>query len=88
MRSFGGDCFTIVSEMPLFLLPDVGLDIGPPDNAALTWQDRIAGWQSLLDTPEIILEESQRFGLQAMSIPDQMHFQWHFICSALEQITI
>ncbi len=88
MRSFGADCLTIVSEMPLFLLPDVGIDPGPPDNAALTWQKRIARWQTLLDTPEKILEESQRFGLKAMSITDQMHFQWHFICSALEQIRL
>ncbi len=88
IRSFGGDCLTIVSEMPLFLLTDVGIDIGPPDNAALQWQNRIARWQTFLDSPEKILEERQRFGLQAMSIHDQMHFQWHFLCSALEQIRL
>ena len=85
MRSFGGDCLTIVSEMPLFLLPDVGIDIGPPDKAALLWKERIAGWQSMLARPEKIEEEAQSFGLQAMSIHDQMRFQWHFICAALEQ---
>ncbi len=88
MRAFGGDCFAIVSEMPLFLLPDVGIAIGPPDQAALAWKERIARWQTLLKTPETIREESQRLGLQAMNITDQMHFQWHFICSALEQIRI
>ena len=88
MRSFGGDCFTIVSEMPLFLLPDVGINIGPPDNAADIWKERIARWQTLLDEPEKIQKEANQFGLQAMSIHDQMVFQWHFICSALEQIRI
>jgi hypothetical protein len=88
MRSFGGDCLTIVSEMPLFLLPDVGINIGPPDVAAETWKERIVLWQTLLETPEIIQAEAQGFGLQGMRISDQMRFQWHFICSALEQIRI
>lgn len=88
IRSFGGDCLTIVSEMPLFLLPDAGINIGPPDTAAEAWKERIATWQTLLETPEIIREEAQGFDLQGMNIPDQMRFQWHFICSALEQIRI
>ena len=86
MRSFGGDCLTIVSEMPLFLLPDVGINIGPPDEAALHWKERIARWQTMLNQPEEIEAESRRFSLRAMNISDQMRFQWHFICSALEQI--
>ncbi len=88
MRSFGGDCLTIVSEMPLFLLPDVGINIGPPDKAAVVWQERIARWQTMQDRPENIEGEKREFGLQAMKISDQMRFQWHFICSALEQIRI
>jgi hypothetical protein len=88
MRSFGSECLTIVSEMPLFLLPDVGLDIGPPDQAALRWNAHLARWQNMLDQPGTILEESQRLGLKAMPIRDQMRFQWHFICSALEQIQL
>jgi hypothetical protein len=86
MRSFGGDSLTIVSEMPLFLLPDVGLDIGPPDQAALQWNAHLDRWQNMLDQPGTILEESQRLGLKAMPVRDQMLFQWHFMCAALEQI--
>ncbi len=86
IRSFGGDPLTIVSEMPLFLLPDVGVDIGPPDEAAERWKQRLAGWQTLIHEPEKIRKEHQDFGLAAMPIDAQMRFQWHFICSALEQI--
>ena len=85
MRSFGGNCLTIVSEMPLFLLPDVGIDIGPPDKAAETWKKRIAHWKTLVDSPEKIRQDAQHYGLHAMNVSDQMRFQWHFISSALEQ---
>ncbi|MDX1390468.1 MAG: hypothetical protein R3344_14865, partial [Acidobacteriota bacterium] len=53
MRSLGGDPLTLVSEMPLFLLPGVGERIGPPDPALEVWRERIAGWQrrSTLEAP-------------------------------------
>lgn len=45
IRSLGGDALTLVSEMPLFILPGVGERIGPPDPKLEEWRERIAGWQ-------------------------------------------
>lgn len=48
MRALGGDPLTLVSEMPLFLTPGVGVEIGPPDPAALAWKERLEGWRGRL----------------------------------------
>jgi hypothetical protein len=88
MRSFGGDPLTVVSEMPLFLLPDVGIEIGPPDEAAVRWKERLATWQIFSNKPKRIRQEQQRYGITAMPVLDQMRFQWHFMCCALEQVRL
>lgn len=55
IRSLGGDPLTLVTEMPLFLTPGVGRQLGPPDPTLAAWRERIAGWESRLhaaDAPD------------------------------------
>ena len=89
VRKLGRDTLTIVSEMPLFILPDVGKDLGPPDPAAEEWRSRIVRWKDRLEQgerPELVSVEAEKLGLLPMPIEDQMHLQWTFICSAIEQL--
>ncbi len=46
IRALGGDTLTLVTEMPLFLLPGVGETLGPPDPALERWKERIAEWDA------------------------------------------
>jgi hypothetical protein len=48
VRSLGGDPLTLVSEMPLFITPGVGEELGPPDPAAEEWKRRTEGWRRSL----------------------------------------
>lgn len=48
IRALGGDPLTLVSEMPLFVLPGVGETLGPPDPAMERWRARIAEWDARL----------------------------------------
>ncbi|HZF13702.1 MAG TPA: M14 family zinc carboxypeptidase [Thermoanaerobaculia bacterium] len=80
-RSLGGDPFTMVSEMPLFLTPPAagnGPDtFGDPalrlDLARLA---RTAG-------PEAVRAEAERRGLRGMPLRDQMRLQLAFLAEAL-----
>jgi hypothetical protein len=44
-RGLGGDSLTLVTEMPLFITPGVGEELGPPDPVAVEWKERIEGWR-------------------------------------------
>ncbi len=46
VRSLGGDPLTLVTEMPLFITPGVGAELGPPDPALMRWRERVAGWEA------------------------------------------
>ena len=46
VRSLGGDSLTLVTEMPLFITPGVGAELGPPDPVLMRWRERIAGWEA------------------------------------------
>jgi hypothetical protein len=99
VRALGGDPLTLVSEMPLFITPGVGEDLGPPDPAAIAWRERLEMWRERLrpgasgdDRHEgeaemrAVESEACEAGLRAMSVPDQMRLQWSFICAGLEQV--
>jgi hypothetical protein len=90
IRALGGDPLTLVTEMPLFLLPGVGEVLGPPDPAAERWKRRIEKWKvELRSEPgeaDAVREEASRQGLVAMPIRDQMQLQWVFIAAGLEQV--
>jgi len=88
LRSFGGDPLTLVSEMPLFILPGVGDRPGPPDPVAERWKKRIDGWRSELSAgaaPGAISAKARRDGLVPMPVRDQMMLQWIFIAAGLRQ---
>ena len=99
VRALGGDPLTLVSEMPLFITPDVGDDLGPPDPAAISWRERLETWRERLrsgaagdevrtqDTEARAVEaEAVEAGLRPMPVPDQMRLQWSFISAGLEQV--
>lgn len=52
VRSLGGDPLTLVTEMPLFITPGVGAELGPPDPALIRWRERIAGWDARIRSVE------------------------------------
>ncbi|MCL7970536.1 MAG: peptidase [marine benthic group bacterium] len=89
VRSLGGDPLTLVSEMPLFLTPGVGEELGPPDPAAEAWRSRIEGWRARLaagDDPRRISEEAGESGITPMPIGDQMRLQWRLVTAGIEQV--
>ena len=66
VRSLGGDTLTLVTEMPLFITPGVGAELGPPDPVLMRWRERIAGWEARIREDGLIyrffsdLEEPNR----------------------------
>jgi hypothetical protein len=89
IRSLGGDPLTLVSEMPLFITPGVGEELGPPDPVAREWKERIDGWRAQVhraDGPEAVSAAAEAGGLRPMPIRDQMILQWTFIAAGLEQV--
>ncbi|MCB0358912.1 MAG: hypothetical protein KDD44_04735 [Bdellovibrionales bacterium] len=89
MRSFGGDPLTLVSEMPLFLLPDVGKELGPPDPAAERWHRQLSDWRKRVRAThdaEELRRKAAEAGLQAMPIDDQMALQWKMIALGCDTV--
>ena len=86
IRSLGGDPLTLVSELPLFLTPGVGEDLGPPDPLAERWKERVSGWRTALLAemdPDGIRREAVEKGLRAVPVPTQMDLQWELIRAGL-----
>jgi hypothetical protein len=80
VRSLGGDPFTFVSEMPLFLRPLPPGDTGRPDDPAFrAWLERTA-----LARPEEIRSEMEKAGVRGMPLRDQMRLQLAFFEGALQ----
>jgi hypothetical protein len=76
VRSLGGDPLTLVSEMPLFLTPGVGVTLGPPDPVAEAWKTRIGAWRIRApDDPPAVAREAAAAGLTPMPVRDQMALQ-------------
>lgn len=100
IRALGGDPLTLVSEMPLFITPGVGEDLGPPDPVAAAWRERVERWRERLRSPgapggegdpddterQAVQAEAAEMGLRPMPVSDQMTLQWSFICAGLEQV--
>ncbi len=89
IRSLGGDPLTLVSEMPLFITPGVGEEIGPPDLKALEWKRKIDVWRLQLSRgqkPERIQACSDSGCLAPMPVRNQMALQWEFVCAGLEAV--
>ncbi len=98
IRALGGDPLTLVTEMPLFLTPGVGLDLGPPDPVLVRWRETIAGWEARLRNAaatgaaaigaatDRVRREARRAGLRPMPVADQMRLQWTFIRAGIEAV--
>lgn len=85
----GGDTLTLVSEMPLFLIPGVGERLGPPDPVAERWSTMIDGWRGALasgrSTPSV-RDEAAAAGVHPMPVHDQMTLQWTMIAAGVETV--
>ena len=82
VRSLGGDCFTMVSEMPLFLLPQDAFPADRPVHVPATKHLRLAAGQGSRALAQAVEEEQVR----AMPIRDQIYFQLAFLDAALGTI--
>jgi hypothetical protein len=79
VRSLGGDPFTMVSEMPLFLRPLAPGETGRPDDPRFrAFLDRIAGRSA-----GEVRSEMEKSGVRGMPIRDQMRLQLEFLNEAL-----
>jgi hypothetical protein len=82
VRSLGGDPFTLVSEMPLFLRPLEEGETGRPDDPRFqAFLGRLLG-----RSPEEIHAEAARVGVRGMPLRDQMRLQLAFLGEALRAI--
>ncbi len=70
VRALGGDPLTLVTEMPLFLTPGVGKELGPPDPALAAWQGRIAAWEARLRSAATADGEVARAGAPVAGAAD------------------
>ena len=80
---------TLVSEMPLFITPGVGEELGPPDPMLELWKERRVRWKLAAQSEEsaaVVAREAEEAGLKAMPVKDQMMLQWTFIVAGLEQV--
>lgn len=83
VRSLGGDPFTMVSEMPLFLRPPQEEELGRQDDhhfkAAL-------GKLALGKDPDAVRAEAARQGIRGMPVRDQMRLQLAFLDEAIAAV--
>ena len=82
VRSLGGDPFTMVSEMPLFLRPLEEGETGRPDDPGFrAFLSRITGKPA-----QEVRAEMERSGVRGMPIRDQMRLQLAFLGEALAAV--
>jgi len=83
VRALGGDSLTLVSEMPLFLLP---AEHFPPENPVRPRAGSELGALAESNDPERLRAEALRFGVRAMPIADQMRLQLAYLEEGLAAI--
>ncbi len=90
IRSLGGDCLTLVTEMPLFLYPKKKRKLKWPDPFLQEWGNQFAVWKAKLKSsdlsPEECLKEAEKLEVKPMSWNDQMRLQWQMIVAGLTTI--
>jgi len=90
IRSLGGDCLTLVSEMPLFLLPPERIKLEWPSTQWQTWREKFQHWrkQMLIEAigPDDMYKLLATHNIKPMPIEDQMRLQWAFITSGIMQV--
>jgi hypothetical protein len=85
IRSMGGDALTLVTEIPLFVLPGVGETIDPTDPVAESWRKKIEDWRSRIaaGVSGSVKREIETSGVRSVPIADQMRLQWETIRAGL-----
>lgn len=90
VRNLGGDPLTLVSEMPLFLVPDSSSTSEAPVFKAGTEGMRQLHEQLLKLAAELPIDQARdemnRLGVRAMPIRDQMRLQLAFLQAALNAV--
>lgn len=90
IRSLGGDCLTLVSEMPFFIIPNASKSMDWPNPDYDRWQRLAGGWKMELISgkkrEEEVLQEAQHLGLRAMPLEDQMRLQWALVAAGVRQV--
>ena len=90
IRSLGGDCLTLVTEMPLFIFPKEERTLKWPDPFLQKWSNQFATWKLQLKANTITSkhcnQEAKEKGVISMEWKDQMLLQWQFIVAGLEEL--
>ena len=90
IRSLGGDCLTLVSEMPFFTIPNASQSMAWPNPDYQKWQRLMANWKMELLTgkkrEEVVLQEAHHLGLRSMAVEDQMRLQWELVAAGVRQV--
>jgi hypothetical protein len=91
VRSLGGDPLTLVSEMPLFLLPDEeqAPDNAPPFATGTEGRKALHFWLEQLVArlgPDAARIQAERLGIRPMPLRDQMRLQLAFLDEALQVV--
>ena len=90
VRSLGGDCLTLVTEMPLFIVPRTSIELQWPDPVLSKYGQDLQQWRGLIQLGKMT-EKDLNFRMQeakiaSMSWHDQMRLQWELIVSGLEVV--
>ncbi len=90
VRSFGSDCLTLVTEMPLFILPQKEKDLSWPNPAFEQWSQTMSKWTQQLEsgemTDEAVRQAAAATGVSAMPVADQMRLQWSFLSAGVDAV--
>ncbi|GJM44036.1 MAG: peptidase M14 [Gemmatimonadota bacterium] len=81
IRSLGGAPLTLVSEMPLLLLPPRHEPTPATSRELTDWHGRLGAWQQriLAGEGDAVRDELHRAGIRAMPVAHQMLLQWTMI---------
>lgn len=86
VRSLGGDPLTVVSEMPLFLVPAEAYRSGDLIRPAPVRELRALA-TTAPDDDEAILDQATRCGIRPMALDQQMRWQLRFLSASLRCVT-
>ncbi len=90
IRDLGGDCLTLVSEMPIFIADALPDRLTRDDPAWLRLREELSAWRErgrLANADFAELSElADRLRLRPMPLLDQMTLQWTFIASGLAAV--
>ncbi len=90
IRDIGADPLTIVSEMPLFILPDLPAMMEWPNPVWEKWDKKLENWKNRIQNNHAadnkIRTEITASGIIPMPVNHQMRLQWRFISAAVKQL--